>query len=353
MWKWGTGTNGLAVNECAIADASRFQSIQHANSLGFASLRSMIDGGQSKQGYFIDKYLCSNNSGVASSILGRQPLSSSASHNPISALNGSPANSMGGCIAAARTRGAGFFAATRAMRFDLAVLAYARARAITNASICGWYDATNNFPKGNNNNALGDSNDGALSFTSDGFPNASLTGSGVPFNKTTHNGEASGVCDVNGSMWEVTPGLTSDGTNFFILNQSATMANMTGGNTLSTDLWGAAGLAANYTNIGATYGSLTASSSTKLFGNAAQVFSEAQSGTAWEMACMGIPLLAGTGGTNAFGNDSLADYRLAELSGASGGGWGNTTGAGIWAFMNQFSQAFGSTSIGFRCAYYP
>lgn len=63
------------------------------------------------------------------------------------------------------------------------------------------------------------------------------------------------------------------------------------------------------TDIGATYGSLTASSTNKVFGSAAQVPSEATSGTAWAMAGAGVPLVGGVGGSNQFGNNYMYDER--------------------------------------------
>ncbi|MBN8516229.1 hypothetical protein [Accumulibacter sp.] len=353
VWKWGNGTNGLAINGVQILDARVFDGPTHAAALGFASRRSFIDGGRVKSGYFVDKYKCSAGAnGMAVSIKGGNPLSSHVDHSPFSALNGAPPNNYGGALAAAKTRGPKFFASSRAMRSDLGLLAYARAMASASGTWCAWWDATNNFVKGCNNNSLRDSQDAGVLYTSDGYSNCGKTGSGVPFNKTTHNGEESGVADLNGLMWEVTPGLTSDGTSFYILKKSVEMASLTGGNTLATDAWGAAGLAANYTNIGATYGALLASGTTKLFGNAAQVFDSAQSGVAWEMACLGIPLVGGTGGTNAFGNDGLYDYRPNDMCTLSGGTWYTGSPAGVWALNLAAARSNSNANVGFRAALY-
>jgi hypothetical protein len=79
-----------------------------------------------------------------------------------------------------------------------------------------------NFPKGNNNSGA-DVNDSGVTFTdcndgttgSNGYWSAQnwahKNGSGSTFNKTTHNGQACGVADINGDQWQITQGLTTLG----------------------------------------------------------------------------------------------------------------------------------------------
>jgi hypothetical protein len=79
-----------------------------------------------------------------------------------------------------------------------------------------------NFPKGNNNSGA-DANDSGVTFTdcndgttgSNGYWSAQncahKNGSGSTFNKTTHNGQACGVADINGDQWQITQGLTTLG----------------------------------------------------------------------------------------------------------------------------------------------
>ncbi|MBV5344838.1 MAG: hypothetical protein JZU63_04565, partial [Rhodoferax sp.] len=217
-----------------------------------------------------------------------------------------------------------------------------------------WYSATStNYPKGCNNNALGDANDATIAYTSDGTTGVTgKTGSANFFSKTTHNGMNSGVADLNGLLWETTIGLTSDGTNYYLLNTSVDVNTITAGSTLATDAWGATGLAAMYTNIGATYGALTASNSNKPFGSAAQVLSEATSGTAWAMAGAGIPLATGTGGSNQFGNDYMLDYRPAEMCPIVGGNWADSVSAGVWAVNCTNVAGASHSSVGCRSACY-
>lgn len=355
FYKWGTGANGLPINDVSIKPRHAFATVADANAAGFALHRAFYDGGAEKSGFFVDKYLWSNNGGVASSVAGANPISSAADHNPFSGLSGTPANAYYGAIAVAKTRGADFFCSSRFISSALALLAYAHGRASQSTTYCAWYHATNNFPKGCNNNALRDANDTDVLYTSTGhatYPNCGKTGSGTPFAKTTHNGQACGVCDLNGNLWEITPGITSDGANFYVLKTSAAMKSVTAGTTLATDLWGATGIAAMYDSLGAAYESLAASSTSKWFGSAAQVLSAETSGNAWAAAGAGIPLAGGLGGTNAFGNDVLADYRPNLLCPISGGRWSDTASAGVWALALNSARTYSYYGVGGRSALY-
>lgn len=199
-------------NAVEIKPIQAFADRATAAAAGFALHRAFIDGGEIVPGFMYDKYRCSNNGGIASSVRNGAPLSSAAAHNPFSGLNGAPANNYGGAFAAAKTRGGQFFPASRFMRSALALLALAHGQAANTAASCAWFDAARvtNFPKGNNNNAFRDVNDTSVTYTHDGYVsgNSALTGSGVPFAKTTHNGQACGIADLNGNMWTIEPGLT-------------------------------------------------------------------------------------------------------------------------------------------------
>lgn len=361
-YKWGTGANGVTLNQVVIKAFSEYADVATANAAGYALHRAFYDGGAVQPGVFVDKYLASYNAGTASSIKNGIVLTSAArgtlTNEQFSNLTGAPSDTYGGAIAAAKTRGSSFFCNSRFIFSALALLAYAHAQASTATTYCAWYNATYNFPKGNNNNALGDAQDATIAYTYDGnvtYTGVGKTGSANFFARTTHNGQNCGVADLNGLVWEITPGLTSNGTNLYILKTSATMKNVTGSNTLATDLWGATGIAALYDDLGTTYGALTDSNSLKLFGSASQVFSEATSGNAWNAAGMGIPLVGGVGGTNAFGNDGLWDYApigYNELCPISGGAWGNSSSAGVWALYLGYVRAGSDSSVGFRAALY-
>jgi hypothetical protein len=357
FYKWGTGANGLAINAVSIKAFSDYATVADANAAGYALHRAFYDGGAVQPGVFDDKYKCSNNGGIASSIKNGNPLSTAAANNPIGGLNGAPANFYYGVIAAAKTRGANFFPGSVFIRRAVSLLSYAHAQASTSTTWCAWYHATNNFPKGCNNNALGDVNDAALAFVSAGngtYPTANKTGSANFFARTTHNGQNCGIADVNGTIWEIALGVTSDATNYYILKTSAAMKNITAGNTLATDAWGATGIAALYDSLGASYGALwaTGANRTTYFGSASQVFDAAVTGNAWNATGAGIPLAAGIGGTNAFGSDYLLDYKPNEMCPLVSGNWSDSSGAGAWALDLYAARGYSDSHMGLRAALY-
>ena len=357
FYKWGTGANGLAINIVSIKAFADYATVADANAAGYALHRAFYDGGAVQPGVFVDKYKCSNNGGIASSIKNGNPLSAAANNNPISGLTGAPANAYYGFIAAVKTRGASFFPGSLFINKALAMLAYAHAQASTSTTWCAWYHATNNFPKGCNNNALGDAQDAALTFVSSGngtYPTANKTGSANLFARTTHNGQNCGIADINGTIWEVALGLTSNATNIYVLKTSASMKNITSGNTLATDAWGATGLAALYDDLGTTYGALwaTGANRTTYFGSASQVFDAATSGNAWNAAGAGVPLAGGVGGTNAFGQDILTDFKPNELCPIVGGYWGSFSSGGVWALTLNQTRGATSPVVGLRAALY-
>ncbi len=359
-YKYGTGANGLALNVVDVKPFAYYADVATANAAGYALHRAFYNGGAIRPGFFVDKYYCSKNaSGIASSIKNGIPLASALrggiAGTNFASLTGAPADAFYGSIAAAKTRGASFFPMARYQRAALALLANAHGSAASGTTYCAWYSAgSTNFPKGCNNNALGDANDGTLAFLDDGTAtNCCKTGSANFFSKTTHNGQNCGVADLNGTVWGIEPfGLTSNGVNFYLLNTAVDVTTITAGNALATDCWGATGLAAMYTSLGVTYESLTASSTNKTFGAAAQVLSAATSGNGWLFADNGLPLVAGVGGSNQFGNDYMLDYRTNECCVDSGGSWNYGAGAGVWAVYLGAARGSSDNSCGFRSASY-
>ena len=358
-YKYGTGANGFALNVVDIKAFNFFADVATANAAGYALHRAFYNGGSIRPGFFVDKYLVSKNGSIASSIKDGVALSSAIrggqAATPFSSLG--HADAFHGAIGVAKTRGAAFHPKTLFQNAALALLATAHGSASTNTTYNAWYSAgATNFPKGNNNNALGDANDAAIAYVWDGsaaIPGVGKTGSANFFSKTTHNGQNCGVADLNGLVWEISPfGLTSDGVSFFLLNTAVDVTTITNGITLATDAWGATGLAAMYTNIGATYSSLTASSTNKTFGSAAQVLSEATSGTAWAMAGAGVPLVAGVGGSNQFGSDFMYDARPNEMCPGAGGGWLDSSLAGVWALTCNNGRGVTGDGCGLRAALY-
>lgn len=359
FYKYGTGANGLALNVCDIKPFGAYASVGDANAAGYALHRAFWNGGSIRPGFFVDKYLCSNNGGVASSRKNGVPLSSAArgsiANTAFATLAGAPANIYGGAVDAAKTRGSRFFCNTRQIRAALALLALAHGSASTGTANCAWWSAgATNYPKGCNNAALGDSNDPAIAYVADGsgVSGTPLTGSANFFARTTHNGQPCGVADLNGVLWEIELGMTSDGTNFYLLKPSVDVATITSGASLATDAWGAAGIAAMYDSLGASYESVAGSETVKLYGAAAQVLSAATSGTAWAAAGAGIPLLAGVGGSNQYGQDGIWDWRVNQLCVISGGAWTGGGTAGVWALSLDTVRGSSHLSVGLRAASY-
>ncbi len=358
-YKYGTGANGLALNQIAIEPFSggAYSTIALANAAGYALHRAFYDAGAVQSGVFVDKYQCSNNGGIASSHVNANPLSTASANNPISGLVNAPVNNYGGAILAAKSRGANFFCSSRFIFSALAMLSLAHGQSASSALYCAWYDASGitNYPKGNNNNAFGDANDAAISYISSGYLNAGKTGTANLFARTTHNGQNCGVADLNGNMWEINPGFSSDGVDYYLLKTSVKMADLTGGNALATDAWGVNGLAANYTNIGASYGALWATAANRTVGigsPTSQAFSADTAGNAWAASGAGIPLVGGVGGSNAFGNDALWDYKPNELCPIAGGGWLDAGTAGVWALALSHVRGSSYNDVGFRSALY-
>lgn len=361
-YRWGASDSPRSakygLNSLDVKSKHDFADVAAANAAGYAVHRAFYDDGQIKDGFFVDKYQASNNGGIASSVKNGTPLSSSSSNAPFSALTGSPANTYAGAIDAVKTRGNAFFVTTLFVQRALSLLSMAHAQAATSVDNCAWYDSTGvaNYPKGNNNDALGDVNDATVKYTATGYLKAGKTGSALPFAKTTHNGQSNGVADLNGNMYEICLGVTQLSGTFYALKTTAKASTLTSGATTASDAWGAAGIAANYESLGVSIGALTGTSRSLEMGNGTQqVFSAATSGKEWQTSCAGIPLSTGvnsTSGTDLFGHDRFYDNRVDDLCPISGGIWGSGALSGVWDVYFGYSRAYGSSAGGVRAALY-
>ena len=347
-YKYGTGTNGLLPNIVDVKSIHAFADEAAANSAGYALHRAFVDDGQIQAGFFVDKFLCSNNNGVASSIKNAKPLSTYESHNPISGLTGSPDNAYYGTVAAAKTRGADFFVSSRFIFSALALLSLAHASATADTEYCAWHDPDNNFPKGCNNANLKDNFDSSVVYQGDGYGSCGLTGSATPFAKTTHNGQESGVADLNGLMWEVTPGITSDGEQFFAMAPSVAMKSLTSGDKSASDIWGKKAIATNYQPLG-----LEESGYSKV-GSTSPVFSAATSSAdeGYHMTALGIPAAGGTRESGGLFSGAQWHYTNKALCPISGGYWSDGSNAGVWAFDLNNGRGDSNYYVGFRSALY-
>ncbi len=214
-------TSGYAAAYVPASDADAKIIYNGAMAAGYAWFRADIDGGKIQDGQFVDKYKASKNAKgagyVASSIKNGLPISAHADHNPIADLTACDSNTYFEAIDAAHARdgvdgavnaSSIFFAASKFIYAKLAILSKAHGDASSSTSYCAWYNATYNYPKGCNNNALLDYDDATVLYTTDGFSNCGKTGSGTLFAKTTHNGQNCGIADLNGLMYKISLGMT-------------------------------------------------------------------------------------------------------------------------------------------------
>lgn len=349
--------------------------VSHSPRPGFVVHRAFIDGGQLKAGFFVDKYLWSNataagadntntTAGIAASIQNRRPVSAGSANNPISNLTGNsqtPAETLGGMFAAAKSRGDDYAPISRFCFSALAMLALAHAQAlldstgtpIANATTyAAWMDVAPYTVKGCNDNALGDAQDAAVSYTTSGYENQPLTGSGTPFVKATHNGQACGVADLNGAMSEFACGLTNIGgaaNDYYILSESVALKDLedaTSGATAAfaadpydamDEVWWTDAAAWYYLGNGTNF-TLDPSVERDAQGyhfSALAVPRDADGGSASQVA------------TNSFGGDGLYRKHRSLLAPLAGGAWPTGSSAGVWAVSlgntRSSSTAFGGS----------
>jgi hypothetical protein len=371
----------LSVNVIDIKGIYDFATREAAEASGYALHRAFIDGGVVNAGFFVDKYKCSKNAWgtgyIASSIKAGLPISTSSAHNPINGLTACAGNYYYEAINAAHARdgvngainsNSNFAVASRFMYSALAMLSMAHGQASSSTTNCAWYDATNNFPKGCNNDALHDTNDATVSYVSDGYSNCGKTGSGTPFAKTTHNGQASGVADLNGLMWEISLGVVRPGSSasdtaqqnntadFYILKESIALKNLQPGwsdQASGNESWGTAThLATLYDQI--TIGHIGSGTGWQRFGNSTnQVLSEALSGDNYKLSGIGLYKDANgksSGGTNLFGVDGSYEYHRANLCLVSRADWNDGSYAGVWTVAWNSSRTGSYYGGGFRAA---
>lgn len=155
---------------------------------------------------------------------------------------------------------------------------------------------------------------------------------------------------------------TSGGTltygTFYALNTTAAAKNLTGGNTLATDQFGATGVAAHSAPFVPTFRTdYSQNGFDKRYGKSTnQVLDAATSGAGWLRTGLGLPLSTGisdgTSGTNLFGNDYIYQYIRNELCLRSGAAWSHGSKAGVWAAHWDVARSNSYDDVGFRAASY-
>ena len=145
---------------------------------------------------------------------------------------------------------------------------------------------------------------------------------------------------------------------FYVAKETTRMRDFTSGNNLSTDHWGATGVAAMMESL--AFPLLAAAGGTSMsmkFGNGAnQVLSGVASGLGHALTGLFVPKDTGgmsAAGTNLFGTDQLYQDIRNELCALSGGDWNAGSGAGVCALYLGLARAASYGAIGFRCACYP
>ena len=205
------------VNSISIVKLSTYANEAAANADNYYLHRAFVNAGVNEPGFFRDKYDSSQNGTTASSIYNAMPLVSGPAAGQVGfsvcTANGqTPANAYYGAFAASKSRSAKHFPESVFIADALCRISEWIAQAATISSYCAWYSSgTTNFPKGNDNNALHSTDDSGVVFTTAGassHANFANAGSGVPFAKTTHNGQACGISDVAGNIYKINPGLT-------------------------------------------------------------------------------------------------------------------------------------------------
>lgn len=359
------------LNAHDVVGIETFANEYEANQAGYALHRAFIDDGKEKCGFFYDKYLASKDGTTScKSVKMAHPISltTTAGMEPSSTMVGC-SGTLTDAVVLSRARGYGWNVVLLFMVDALAKISMAHGQAATSSNACAWYDSAGvtNFPKGCNSGSLSDINDPSVTFSA-ASGSKPLTGSASNFAKTTHNGQASGITDVNGGIYQITIGVTQAGTaansttqitsgQAFVLKRTAKHADLTSGWNGSTDAWGnTTGLANNFDAISGflPWGSTTGGIN---FGNGNnQVFSGALSGVDYLRSCCSIQATTASmssSGSNLFGKDACYRWGRHNLVPYVAGTGASATNAGVFMrYWNAYRSAVKQDSFGFRAAAY-
>ena len=377
--------------------------------------QAFTDGGQSLIGVFVDKYQISNGKpdgsgspnhtsgpggtpltgGIAVSRPLHWPCSATTKddggtdwNSPFSLVNSTalntaattPANNLGGAWALVKTRGADFAPIPIWIRSQIAYLSLAHAQAlldVSGAAISGatskaaWMDVAPFAPKGNNNNGS-DVNKSSLQFArtdltghnGSGFAgrnSRAFTGaariSGAPaVEHTTHNGQLSGIVDIQGNQWEIAPGLTAVGAaagDFRLFPNSGEWTSTTG-NASITGATGVLSLAAESAGDDGVWWDSTGTNN-YLVPHAGGTFhpsSGFSNATKRAMTECLLPRELGVSATqtstNHFGGDLFYSDVLNDLLPLVGGNWGDTAVAGVFGVNLSGTSSGANRNLGAR-----
>ena len=376
--------------------------------------QAFTDGGQSLIGVFVDKYQISNGKpdgsgspnhtngpggtpltgGIAVSRPLHWPCSATTKDNggtdwnsPFDLVNSTalntaattPSNNLGGAWALVKTRGADFAPIPIWIRSQIAYLSLAHAQALLDtggAPISGattkaaWMDVAPYAPKGNNNygsdvnksslqfartDLTGHNGSGYAGRSNRAFTGAARISGASAVEHTTHNGQLSGIVDIQGNQWEIAPGLTnSGGTNAdYKLFPSSGEWTSTTGNASITGATGVLSLAVDTSDNGVWWGATDGW--TYLVPHTGGTFhpsSTFSNATRRAMTECLLPRELGTSGTqtstNIFGGDGFYRYHRNDLLPYVGGAWVSTAFAGVFVVHLDLSSSYAVNAGGAR-----
>lgn len=305
---------------------------------GWILHRAFIDGGQQKLGFFFDKYICSKDSTgrVAISVKNGNTIMLSENFMPSYGMQSGCRGHIYDSIILGRARGEYYSVTTIFQWSAIAMLSLAHGQAATSSQWCGWYDANHstNFPKGNNN-YLKDYDDPSVTWTSHNrYKGMGQTGSGTPFVKTTHNGQACGITDVNGNQEQVALGVMNPRYKIKVLKESVRVHDITTSNRADASL---------FDEMSIPYGN-----DRKYWG--ANAFDTSASGIGRSL-CGTLPNTYQSSGTALMGSDrcNLSYYDDSVCFAARN--YGITNIAGVW-YRGFGSWSYGDSAYSFRVSGY-
>lgn len=338
------------VDALEIKDATKFPQFSHDAVFSSPDFgddwilhRAFVDGNKLKNAFFIDKYLCSNVNGQAASVKNADWLmcyDSTIKPYFTKYISGTVGQAYD-AITLSRARGDYYSLVTVYQWAAISLLSLAHGQAATSADACAWYDAnhTTNFPKGATNKSGLDFNDNSIKYTYHSYANTfAKTGSGTPFNKTTHNGQASGVADVAGVCNQWTIGAQNlSNAKVELMNITTTVHEITQDNVVNSRLH--------------------TSYSTE-FGDGLKSFNGIRNGTSG-LDWVGAGIIPKTTSTSAlFGDDAYHEYYATTngLKVGLGNNWNPSAGVfcrSWFGFNGVTAWSKSSQYSGFRSAAYP
>lgn len=143
---------------------------------------------------------------------------------------------------------------------------------------------------------------------------------------------------------------------FYALKESVAIKDVTGGNSVtSSDHFNDTFILANFDEVIPNFANGGAFA--QKYGNSTnQVipFNTSRTNANYKLSALGLPDTSGmsTGGTNLFGLDYYYQYLRDELCPVLGGGWGNSTSAGVWDVDLSGLRAGSGRSVSARACLY-